>query len=488
MKKFLALLGAVVMALGAFALVGCGGRESKGPSSYGDATFDEESGELYIESKTGKTPIKVTYSPGNGNEWIRKQASKFLSAEEGKNYYFVLRPDGEATSSMSSKLESNSNLDDIYLLLASPWQSYAALDQLENLDDLYNMTVPGESKTVGEKITGSWKTYGQAVNKGETHNYIFPMATTVTGFVYNKTLFEEYGWSVPQTVEDLTALCAKIVEDTGGKIAPFVYPGTVSGGYWDFIGTNWWLQVSGKDKMDEFMRFESADVFNPDAVSSPSYGKYTMLETFENLIVKNRKEYTANRSASYDHYQAQQAFGARAAAMIPNGSWIMNESGEDIDDEIAMMPVPLMADAKKDSDGEYYTYNYSGQPDFLLIPKIAENKTGAKLFLAYMCRDDMLIDYTNTTGTPRPFDYDLSKCTEVNAFQRSCLDIFMNSATWFEASTSPLWTGLKVKKFNAGSPYTQLIAQYPKVTADSWCASEYSGVKGAWPGWMTSIG
>ena len=95
-------------------------------------------------------------------------------------------------------------------------------------------------------------------------------------------------------------------------------------------------------------------------------------------------------SGSYDHYQAQQAFGAGMAAMIPNGSWIQNESGEDIEDEIRMMPIPLMDDALTGEDGKPVTYNYSGQPSFAAIPKQAGNKEGAKAFLAYSCRDDML--------------------------------------------------------------------------------------------------
>ena len=152
-------------------------------------------------------------------------------------------------------------------------------------------------------------------------------------------------------------------------------------------------------------------------------------------------------SGSYDHYQAQQAFGAGMAAMIPNGSWIQNESGEDIEDEIRMMPVPYMDDALKDEKGEYISYNYSGQPSFVAVPNKAKNKEGAKAFLAYVCRDDMLRLYT-------------------------------------EDSRSPLWTGLKVRKFNAGDPYVNLLINYPGVTADSWCAAEYAGVKGAWDTWV----
>lgn len=234
--------------------------------------------------------------------------------------------------------------------------------------------------------------------------------------------------------------------------------------------------------MNEFMQFESPEVFNSDSIASPSYGKLTMLQTFEDLIVKNKERYIARMSGSYDHYQAQQAFGAGLAAMIPNGSWIQSESGEDIEDEIRMMETPLMEDALEDENGEPIRYNYSGQPSFAIIPKAAGNKEGAKAFLAFTCRDDMLQLCTELCGAPMPFDYDVDSL-ELNDFQQSCIDIWKNSITWFEDSRSPLWTGLKVRKFNSGDPYVNLIINYPGTTADSWCAAEYAGVKGAWDDW-----
>lgn len=478
-KKILKLLSAVLSLL--VIVTGVFGCNNNSNSDTGNdipgMEFNEKTGELYYETKEGKTPIKITYGSGNGHDWLRESAKAFLLAEEGASYYFILTEDNDATAGMSSKLEGGDNLDDIYFLLASPWYSYASLDQLENLDDLYDMTIPGESKKVIDKITGTWKTYGITTNHSENHYYIFPSTTHVTGIVYNKTMFDEYGWEVPETTAELTALCAQINSDTKGKIKPFVYPGKVNGGYWDFVGQNWWLQVSGIEKLNEFMKFEDPEVFNHDKKSSPSYGKYEMLEYYQELIVESRDANVYAMSASYDHYKSQQIFGAGLAAMIPNGSWIQNESGEDIEDEIRMMAVPLMEGALTDENGEPIRYNYSGQPDFAAIPKNASNKEGAKLFLAYMCRDDMLKLYTEASGTARPFDYDVSEC-QVNDFQKSCLDIWANSTTWFESSNSPYWIGLKLRKFNSGSPYTMIMANYPKVTADSWCASEYAGVLG----------
>ncbi len=479
MKKFITLLLAVLLCFGA--LAGCKKDKPDGDDDKLEGVeYNERSGEMYVDSKEGKSRIKISFTPGFGDEWIKQAARSFLLDELGKSYYFVLDEDSELTTAVSSRLESGINLSDIYFPLASNWYNYASLGYLENLDSLYEMTIPGESRTVGEKITGAWQTYGRGVNNNEEHFYVFPGNENITGIVYNKTLFDKYGWEVPQTVEELEELCAEIVADTSGKVAPFVYPGTVPGGYWDFVGTNWWLQVSGVEKMNEFMAFDSAEVFNNLKQSSPSYGKVKMLETFEKVIVKNRESYTLRGSASKNHTLAQLSFVRGEAAMIPNGSWIENESLENMKDEVRMMYTPRMKEAKDDT-----VYNYTGQPDYLMIPSGASNKEGAKLFLAYMCKDEMLKQYTSFTGAPRPFDYDVSSC-ETSEFIKSCLDIWANSTSWFENSTNKLWTTNKIRKFNNTNPYTTLLGD-DTITAAGWCAAEYNAVKGDWSNLISSL-
>lgn len=492
MKKLLTVLMAVLMTFACVFVSSCGGNsDTTGGSSIenGDmtgVTYNARNGEMYVDTKDGKTSIKISYTPGFGDTWAIQTARSFLLSEEGKNYYMILDNDSELTTSVSSKLESGMGVSDIYFPLASDWYSYAALGQLANLDDLYAMTIPGETKTVGEKIRGSWTTYGKAAVGGETHYYVFPGNENITGIVYNKTMFDKYGWEVPETVSELTALCEKIVSDTKGKIAPFVYPGTVSGGYWDFIGTNWWLQISGSEKLNEFMKFDSAEVYNPMASGSPSEGKLEMLEIFEKLIVENRSKYTLAGSASKSHTLAQVSFLQGQAAMIPNGNWIEKESLSAMTDEYRMMATPRPDSVKPQADGTYKIYNYPGQPDYIFIPSMAKNIEGAKKYLAYLCRDDVLELYTSVTGTTRPFDYDVDNC-EVTPFAKSCFEIWSKAETWFEQSTSKLWIAGKTKKFQVNNPYTTLLANNGTITALGWCNQEYSMVKATWSEWLAAI-
>lgn len=483
MKKLLATVIAAALSLGL--LAACAPEDNTELPDLGGVTYAERTGEVYKDSKEGKERIKISYTPGYGDDWVLQMAKAFLLDDVGANYYIEIDSDSELTTAVASKLQSGMNLSDIYFPLASLWQDYAASGWLANLDDLYSMTVPGEDVTVLDKIKGSWKDYGKSVYKQEEHYYVFPGNENITGFVYNKTLFDEYNWEVPETVDDFDELCQKIIADTNGKIAPIVYPGKIAGGYWDFVGKNWWLQVSGVEELNTFMQFDDAEVFNADKRSSPSYGKLKMLETFEKVIVKNRQTYTLRGSASKDHLQSQVSFLQRQAAMIPNGNWIEKESLKEMKDEVRMMYTPAMKDALKDKDGNYLRFNYSGQPDYMLIPAKAKCVEGAKLFLAFMCKDEVLKTYTTSTGTVRPFEYDLSEC-EVTPFTQSCFDIWSNSTTWFEQSKSPLWTANKIKVFNLSNPFTNLLADQT-ISANGWCASEYTNVKNSWQGLLDSI-
>lgn len=48
--------------------------------------------------------------------------------------------------------------------------------------------------------------------------YWLPGPSNINAIIYNKTLFENYGWEVPNTFDEFVALCLKITEDTGGEI------------------------------------------------------------------------------------------------------------------------------------------------------------------------------------------------------------------------------------------------------------------------------
>ena len=82
MKKLIVLLLALILCFGTFA--GC--KKDKGDGGNGEdawfenggslegVEFNDRNGEMYKDTKDGKTMIKISYTPGFGNGWARQMA------------------------------------------------------------------------------------------------------------------------------------------------------------------------------------------------------------------------------------------------------------------------------------------------------------------------------------------------------------------------------------------------------------------------------
>ncbi len=65
--------------------------------------------------------------------------------------------------------------------------------------------------------------------------YLLPANYSIICMMYNKTLFAERGWKVPETHSELVSLCARIRAEEPGMI-PITHAGSMAGTYWRLIG------------------------------------------------------------------------------------------------------------------------------------------------------------------------------------------------------------------------------------------------------------
>lgn len=56
-----------------------------------------------------------------------------------------------------------------------------------------------------------------------------PLRGTGTFVIYNKTMFDEHGWQIPTTQEEVETLCEQIITDTSGAVTPIMAPGKPNG-------------------------------------------------------------------------------------------------------------------------------------------------------------------------------------------------------------------------------------------------------------------
>lgn len=416
------------------------------------------------------------FKGGYGDEWVRQIATDFSAMKKEKddlNIAVSLEGDSQMIELIAPRLNSGTQLADIFFGDTKQWHQWASKGQLEPLDDLYATEIEN-GETLADKIDPNFAIYP----KMNGTYYVVPWNDGVTSLVYNKKMFSDYGWQVPETVEQLKTLCAKIVSDAAPDIRPFTWAGQIGGGggYWDFLTRGWWANYEGEENFKSFYKFENAEVYQ-------QQGRLKALEAFEDLCVKNGS-WAVSAIASKDHIKSQMDFVQGKAAMMPNGAWVEPEmkNSTPAGFEMAMMPLPKMTGTESGPN-----YNYTAAQDFAIIPKQAKNKALAKEFLIFMNTEAMLQKYHKITGSPRPFKYDYDAVTGLTGFQESVRDVYKNAVNVYSCSESPLhYKGYAIEWPGPKLPFTAMITD--KKTALQAFQDDYSFVSSRWPGWKIELG
>lgn len=407
---------------------------------------------------SGDKKLKIAFvEAGYGKEWLVNLAKAFEAKNPGVKV--VLDGNPNMTANAGPKIESGRDLADLYFLLETNWEMWATKGYLEPLDDLYNSEVE-EGITVKEKLIDEVVDFGKI---GE-HFYALPWNDGVTGIVYNAGMFEEKGWEVPKTFEELLEL-AETIKRTGNGVKPFTWPGQYSA-YWNFAVYGWWAQIEGIEGIKEFFKFDSPEVFKQP-------GKLKSLEAFEILI--GDQSNSVNGVNGLIHTQAQMQFANGIAAMIPNGIWIESEtkSAMPANFRMKMMPLPYLEGAIEKN------INNTMLGDFIVVPKKAQEKELAKEFLRFISSDEMLKQYTKDTGTPRPFKYDPTSIEGLSEFIQSCLDIWKNSKNLYIYSKNPMYFSNDLNIWpKSGVPYGDIYLG--DTTAKSFIEEDYQYVVERW--------
>ena len=491
MKKKLILLSSLLL-INSFSITSCDNSSSNNndtkseresisisqPEEIDEVIVVNNGDKIYKKGHDNAKQLKISFTEaGFGREWLVEIAKRYVA--EHDDCQIVLDGDPALTGSLSTKLESGKNLSDIYFPLNSYWELYAYKGWLEPLDDLYEMK-PDGTKTNNELVDGPYLEWATLDTVNGTHKYIMPWNDTITGICYNVNMFNDYGWEIPITTDDLENLCKQILNDTNGRVKPFAYPGKI-GGYFDFIGSTWWMQASGMEGYKKFFDFESPEIYNKD--TQPALGKKLALEEFLRFYNLD-SGYCVVGSMSKDHILSQMDFINGKAAMIVNANWLETEMKENMDEDfvMGMMRVPYLKDAKKDEKGEYKKVNYVASPDYIVVPKDSTNKDVAKDFLNYMNKEENLRLYTYITGSPRPFDYIASDIEGLTKFNQDCLKIREESDNYFDFSRAKIYTNGYGAKYIGGQPYSGLIRG--DTTIERFLNTEYFEADDNWETWL----
>lgn len=483
--KLLSLLLILVLSTTCFVGCGAGGNQSN-------------------KVKEGQTEINIAFwNSGTGVEWLNNLIEAF---EKKYPEYVVSHVDSGSTDAVRATYgKPDIDTYDLYMCGKGVYNTTYA----EPLDDLLDRTAEGDATTLREKFNEDYLLYEKATD-GKVYSLTY--GGGVLGFVYNKDMFEKAGVdTLPRTTDEFTAICDLLYSKGYTPLAHFQ-----DGGYYNYLDQAFMVQYSGTDYVlnrfwlstDENGKSPSKDVFKE------KDGRYYGLKACEKFLTP---EYTLLGSNTKSHTEIQTEFLMGKAAMMFNGSWMMNEM-KNIDSVVEigeMKPLVLsamidklntvkndkllravitavdqVADGEKQlsdfaSGDEYvvdgqtiskedwerissarYTVpaNYAGQSAW--IPNYSEDKEAAKKFLEFMYSDAgyKIMVETNQMALPMKYsdgsEIDTTGWTEFEKFQAEILD----SATGI---ASPFYSGRHRIFTDGGATYLAGVNYVEKFTAQN---------------------
>lgn len=249
---------------------------------------------------------------------------------------------------------------------------------LLDLTDIFEETLEGDTQPLKDRfldgIIGSKAT--SPYDDGKI--YLAPFDSGAMGLVYNKALFEEKGWELPETWEQFMALGETAQNDTymvGDKEvtgrALLAYPG-IHPQYMRNILFPAVAQNGGSEAVNAFSNYEEGYADNAKTIE--------YLQVIPELVEKG---YLLEGTVALNHTQSQTEMMLGKALFIPSGAWMVNEMKDAPREEgfeFGMIAMPSM----KEGDSKYI----ASSCEQFSIPAKAKNPEAAKAFLRFLYTDD----------------------------------------------------------------------------------------------------
>ena len=351
MKKILSLLLAGVMVLGL--LAGCG-RDT--------TTSQDPASDVTIQVAALLSAYEESY-PG-----MWQEVCDAFTAQTGIKVDLTV--DRNIEDVIGPSMQGGDYPDVVHLATgreAGLTEQFVNDQLLTDLTDVLSMTIPGEDTTVGDKIIEGFTDSSATNPYGDGKTYLAPMFYSPCGLFYNAGLFEEKGWEVPTTWDEMWELGDVALEE---GIYLFTYP---TAGYFDAFLYALMNVVGGPEFFNAATTYEEGiwDTAEADAL----FEILDKLADYTNPITPaqaNDQDFTMNQQLVLDN----------EALFMPNGTWIVGEMAQAprADGfEWGMTALPALEEG-----GMAYSYTFLEQA---WIPSGAEHVDEAKQFIAFLYSD-----------------------------------------------------------------------------------------------------
>lgn len=346
----------------------------------GDDTNGDISGDLEIQYFVG----------GYGDSWWKEIIKDFES--EYPDVTVTQHAGPNINDEMRSRWVANDPPDVVYIDGAGSSETQMVEDdQLMNLTDWLN-DIELEN---GDMLVDSF-IVEPATYDGEIHS--IPLVFDTWGTWYDRTLFDDKGYSVPTDFDSFMESMREIKEEEG--IDPLV----TSGQHPYYVLRGMLNPAFGAAGGDDLL----ADVTTG---AEGAWSSEPVLETMEKVEKMAEEGMFDDGLGALNHTQSQMNFLLHDNAFIPVGFWLPNEMENDIPDdfEFGFIPSP-MQDA-----GEPFAIVPDLRP--LAVAEEAENPDAAKAFVEFAFTRDYAMSFSEHTGAIMNIsDVDLSESDDVPVY------------------------------------------------------------------------
>ena len=451
--------------------------------------------------RTDATELWIcVYDGGYGIEWANTIGAAF---EEKTGIPVHVEADTSILSRLESTLKDGGDYD-IYMSHGINWQEYAMKGYLAELDDLYESSVEGyEGKFIDRLVdTAAENSKLDVKGNGEEHYYKVCWTQGAGGILYNMDMFEENGWEVPETYDDLVKLC-KTINDAGlvafddEEVRPFAWSGSERQYYWDYPVFEWWAQMAGLDKVNQVFEYMGPDgtykngyeMYNPDTYYKEFIKAYEM---WYDLVAVNSGNSLENSYAA-TLAQAKANFVNEKAAMMPYAQWAKYELEEVTDEGKLDFNVAMMSTPKATADAIDVNYMV-GFGDSMIVPANSPNIETAKQFINFMATEESCATFVEKShGAFLAFDYedvDLSALEATDTYVKSVHEK-LGAQNFSSVSKNPITyaTVDQVMPWPGNVYYYQGACENPSAnTPEIVGDAVYQYAKSHWDSWLGSAG
>jgi raffinose/stachyose/melibiose transport system substrate-binding protein len=277
MKKMKIFLSLIII-IGLF-LVGCSNNQTTASSSNGKTTIN-----FAIHVANPKSQEPAFYAG----------IQKFEAENPNIKINLIGKEQQEHVKSIKMEAQSN-NLPDVFWMLPASAKDLETSGMLMDLTEFLDKN-PDIKSSLNENMI---KTYNQ-----NGHQYGLPYQPLITGFFYNKALFDKYGVKVPETFDDLVQ-ATKVFEKNG--ITTIAQGAKDDYSVWGFLTM--------------LSRYGYFDKINSILAGKESYSNENFLKFYEKIDELAKSGAFPKNVSTQTYFQAVEQFLSGKAAMLDSGMW-----------------------------------------------------------------------------------------------------------------------------------------------------------------------